>query len=130
MPTSSWLTVNPNSVEDAISNIMKEYGDVIYKATEEGLAAGEKVLIRNLKAASPSKSGEFKKSWKGTGKKYKLRRFVGNTKTVISQGKKVPLANIFEYSTTNHYKPFVKQTYESSINEIASAIVNEIKKEV
>jgi len=122
-------TIDINNLEVAIGDILKEYGDVVFKATDKALGAGEKVLIKNLKSASPSKSGDFKKSWKGTGKKYKLRRFVGNTKMVKSKGKELSLSNILEYSTTRG-KPFIKRTYESSVNEIASAIVNEIKKEV
>ena len=122
--------IDINNLEVAIGDILKEYGDVVFKATDKALGAGEKVLIKNLKAASPKATGEYKKSWKGTGKKYKLRRFVGNTKMVESKGKELSLSNIFEYSTTNHAKPFIKQTYESSVNEIASAVVNEIKKEV
>jgi hypothetical protein len=123
------VSIDINKLESAISEILKEYGDVVFNATDEALGAGEKVLINNLKAASPKKTGNYKKNWKGKGKKYKLRRFVGNTTTVLSKGKEVPLTNILEYSTTKG-KPFVKKTYESSVNEIARAIVNEIKKGV
>ena len=138
MATGNWLSVDSASVENAIKDILREYGDVVFKATEEGLAAGEKVLIKNLKAASPKIKNppkgyvrkNFAKAWKGTGKKYKLSRYVGNTTTVVSKGKNIPLSNIFEYSTTNHANPFIGRTYESSVSEIASAIVNEIKKEV
>ena len=64
---------------------MEEYADLTFKVTDKSLDAGAKVLIKNLKAASPKDSGEFAKSWK-QGKKYKLRRYVGNTKMV--NGKK------------------------------------------
>jgi HK97 gp10 family phage protein len=123
------VSIDINKLDSAISDILKEYGDVVFTATDEALAAGEKVLIKNLKAASPKDKGDYKKAWRGTGKKYKLRRFVGNTTTVISKGKATPLTNILEYSTTKG-KPFVKKTYESNVNEIARAIVNEIKKGV
>ena len=122
-------SVNVGGLDEAIAGILEDYGDVIYQATEEGLAAAEKVLVRNLKAASPKDTGAFAKGWKGTGKKYKLMRFVGNTKTV--EGRKagaIAMANIFEYSTTRG-KPFIKKTHENSINEMAAAVVAEIKKE-
>lgn len=132
------LAVSPEKLEDAIRDILQDYSDVVFNATEEGLAAGEKVLIKNLKEASPSMKNppegyvrkNFIKNWKGTGKKYKLVKFVGNTTIVESKGRNIPLSNIFEYSTTNHAKPFIKKTYESSIDEIAQAIVSEIKKGV
>jgi len=129
MATSKWSAIDASNLQEGIEDILRDYGDVVYQATEEGLASAEKILIKNLKAASPKKSGEFAKSWKGTGKKYKMVRFVGNTKTVISKGKSIPLSNIFEYSTTGHYAPFINKTYENSINEMAAAVVAEIKKE-
>lgn len=126
----TFSSVNVNGLNEAIMDILEEYGDVIYQATEEGLDAAEKVLKNRLKDATPKKTGKFKKSWKGTGKKYKLLRFVGNTTTVEGRdGEKIALANIFEYSTIRG-KPFIKQTFESSIDEMATAVVAEIKKEV
>ena len=122
-------SIDINNLDIEISKIMEEYGDVIFKTTNKAMAAGEKVLINNLKAASPKDSGRFAKGWKGKGAKYKLRRYVGNTTMVRSRGKEIPLSNILEYSTKRG-KPFIARTYQSSVNEIARAIVNEIKKGV
>lgn len=122
--------VGINNLENAIGDILKEYGDVVFKATESGLTAGEKVLIANLKASSPSDSGGYKKAWKSKGKKYKLKRFVGNTKKVKGNKEEIPLSNILEYSTKSKHQGLVKRTYEGSINGIAQAIVDEINKEV
>ena len=125
----SGVKVDSRNLQDAVMDILREYGDVVYEATEEGLDAAVKVLVKNLKIASPQKTGEFAKSWKSKGKKYKLVRYVGNTTTVQGKkGEKIALANILEYSTTRG-KPFIKRTYENSINEMAEAVVNEIKKE-
>lgn len=121
--------ISTRSLSDAISDILEEYGDVVYQTTEEGLNAAEKVLKNKLKQASPKDSGDFRKAWKGTGKKYKLARYVGNTKTVQSKGRNIPLSNIFEYSTTNHARPFVKQTFENSEDEMARAMIDAVKKE-
>lgn len=122
-----------DDVEGAIADILKEYGDVVFKATDEALGAGEKVLIKKLKSSSPKGKDApgYKKGWKGKGKKYKLKRYVGNTKVV--KGKKsdtIPLSNILEYGTKSKHQGLIKRTYESSVNEIASAIINEVKKEV
>ena len=117
-----------SNLEDAIGDILKEYGDVVFRATENGLSAGEKVLIKNLKANSPSGSGGYKKAWKSKGKRYKLKRFVGNTKKVKGKDGEIPLSNILEYSTKSKHQGLIKKTYESSVNEIAQAIVDEIKK--
>lgn len=128
----SGIDIGVNDLESAISEILEEYGDIIYQATEEGLDAATKVLIENLKSATPKRTGKFRKGWKRK-KKYKLRRFVGNTTTVEMKRKgggieEISLANIFEYSTTRG-NPFIKRTFENSINEMAQAVVNEIKKE-
>lgn len=121
--------VDVNNLEVAIADILREYGDVIYKATEEGLTAAEKVLIKNLKADSPKDKGEYAKSWKGKGKKYKLRRYVGNTKTVKNKSGEIPLSNILEYATKSPHQGLIKRIYESSIDQMAAAVVAEIKKE-
>lgn len=126
-----WTTfsgIRVDGFQEAVKEILREYGDVVYQATEEGLDAAEKVLISNLKGATPKKSGKFAMSWKSTGRKYKLVRFVGNTTTVEGKSEDISLANIFEYSTTRG-RPFIKNTFESSINEMAAAVVAEIKKE-
>lgn len=124
--------VDINNLDEAIADILREYGDVVYQATEEGLTAAEKVLINNLKASSPKSpgGGRYAKSWKGKGKKYKLRRYVGNTKTVQGKSGEIPLSNILEYSSKSPHQGLIKRTYEESINEMAAAMVAEIKKEV
>jgi len=124
----SFTSTKVGGLQSAIEDILREYGDVIYQATEEGLAAAEKTLVNNLKAATPKKTGNFSRSWKGTGKKYKMMRFVGNTTTVDGKEGPIALANIFEYSTTRG-KPFIAETFYSSVNEMAAAVVAEIKKE-
>lgn len=131
--------IDINNLDLYITQLMEEYGDQIYLVTDEALSAGEKVLIENLKAASPEIKNppkgyikkNYKKNWKGTGKKYKLHRYVGNSTTVKSKkgGKEIPLSNILEYSTTKG-KPFIKTTYEASVSQIANAIINEIKRGV
>lgn len=132
------ISIDVSELDKAISKLMEEYGDQVYKVSNEALGAGEKILINNLKAASPEIKNppdgyvkkRFKNNWKGTGKKYKLKRFVGNTTAVKSKkSDEIPLSNVLEYSTVRG-KPFIKKTYESSVNAIANAIINEIKKGV
>lgn len=127
---SSAPMITPEQLSDAISEILEGYGDVVYTVTEEGLDKAEKFLIDNLKTASPKRTGKFAKNWKGKGRKYKLRRYVGNSTTVMSdKSGEIALANIFEYSTTRG-RPFIKETFESSVPAMAQAVVNEIKKGV
>ena len=116
------------SIGGAIEKIVKEYSDTIYYATEEGLDEAEKILINELSAASPVKSGKFARSWKGKGRKYKLQRYVGNTKVVEGKSGKIPLSNILEYSTIRG-KPLINRTYQNSINKMTAAIIAAIKKE-
>jgi len=123
------MSIDVDNLDISVASILQGYGDVIYKATEEGLTAAEKILIKNLKALSPKLSGEYAKSWKGKGKKYKMRRYVGNTKMVQTKKGEIPLSTILEYSTKSPHQGLIKHIYESSINEMAEAIVAEIKKE-
>lgn len=118
-----------DNLEDALSDILEEYGDEVFKATEKGMTKSQKVLIKELKANSPTgESKEFAKSWKGKGTKYKLKRYVGNTKTVKgAKSNTIPLSNILEYSEKSKHKGFVKRTFEKSVDKMAQAIIDEIK---
>lgn len=119
--------INIDDLEIAIEDLLDDYSDEIYFLTDEGLNEAENVLIENLKEASPKDSGKFAKSWKGKGKKYKLRRYVGNTKMVEGKKGPIPLSNILEYSTIRG-KPFIKKTYEESIPAMREAIIKTIER--
>ena len=122
------MSINIDDLAISIEELLDNYSDDIYFATNEGLDEAEKVLIKNLGNASPiGKTGEFAKSWKGKGKKYKLRRYVGNTKMVDGKKGPIPLSNILEYSTVRG-KPFIKSTYEKSIPEMRDAIIKSIER--
>lgn len=122
--------IDIDNLEVSIGKLLKEYGDVIYKATETGLTKAEKILINNLKKSSPKGITKvYWKSWKGKGKKYKLKRYVGNTKKVKGKSGEIPLSNILEYSSKSKHQGLIKRTYEASVDEMANAIVNDIKGE-
>jgi hypothetical protein len=133
------VKIKPSDLQDTVEAMLREYGDKVYVATDEGLAAAEKVLIKNLKAATPVvdpakapkgyKDKKLKNGWRSTGKKYRLVRFVGNSVTVESNGRNVPLSNILEYSE-KHGHPFIRKTFEDSAGEMAAAVVATIKKGV
>ena len=121
-----------DNLDKELKNLLSEYGNTVFEAVnDKGLAAAEKVLVVELKAASPEgETGELKKGWKGSGKKYKMVRFVGNTKTVDDgSGGQIPLTNILEYSTT-HGNPFIKQTFESSEDKMTDALVTAVRQEL
>lgn len=113
------------AISDAIGEMLEEYADLTFNVTDKALDAGAKVLIKNLKAESPNKTGEFSKSWKQV-RKYKLKRYVANSKMVGE--KEIPLSNILEYSTKKNARPFIKRTYNNSVGEIANAVMEEVKK--
>jgi len=133
------VKVKPSDLQSAVEEILKDFGDKVYVATDEGLAAAEKVLINNLEAATPVmdqakapkgyKDKKLRKGWVGTGKKYRLLRFVGNKVAIEYKGRESPLSSILEYSK-EHGHPFIRDTFESSIEEMAAATVATIKKEV
>lgn len=136
---ANFSSVKVDGLQEAITETLREYGDVVFQATEEGVTAGAYALKDELQAATPTIKNppkgysrkNFGKHWKVIGEgKYKLQRYVGNS-TVVSgkDGEKISLTNIFEYSTTRGH-PFVKDTFENSIDKVAAAVVAEIKKEV
>ncbi|MDD3269650.1 MAG: hypothetical protein PHX14_10035 [Syntrophomonadaceae bacterium] len=123
--------IDPGALEEAIKLVLQEYGDIVYQATEEGLTVAEKIMIQELKMVSPSGiSGEYARSWKGTGKKYKLQRYVGNTKMVDGKQGKIPLSNILEYSSHSHHQGLIKNAFKTSVDKMAAAVISEIKKGV
>lgn len=132
------VKIKPSDLQGVVESILRDYGDKVYVATDEGLAAAEKVLIGNLKAATPVVSPEkapkgykdkkLRNGWVSTGKKYRLMRFVGNKVSVKYRENDVPLSNILEYSE-KHGHPFIKKTFDESVNAMAQAVVNTIKKE-
>ena len=133
------IKIKPESLQDTITEILREYGDVVFEATNEALGAAEKVLIKNLRALSPSvkkpsegvrKKELCKKAGRAKGKKYKMARYVGNNVTVQGKSGEIPLSNILEYSSKSPHQGLIKKTHESSINEMAAAVVAELKKEV
>ncbi len=117
------------NLSDEINSILKNYSDKVYKATEEGLSAAEKILIGRLRSSSPKDSGEYAKAWRSKGKKYKLKRYVGNVKMIHNKDGEMPLSNVLEYSSKSKYQGLIKKTFESSVPEMAAAIVAEIAKE-
>lgn len=120
------VVIDVNNLQSAIDEILQDYGDKVFRATEEGLDEAANILVVNLKSETPK--GETKKLGRGwkTEKKYKLKRYVHNTKMVDGKDGKIPLINIIEYSPTKG-KPFVKSTFNSSVNAMANAVVGNIK---
>ncbi len=113
--------------ERELAQTLKEYGDAVFVASDEALDAGAKVIRDNLKAATPRERPEMYKRWKI--KKYKGERYVGNDAMVQGKKGEIPLSNILEFST-KHGHPFIRETYERSINEAVQAVINDLKKEL
>ena len=118
--------MNIDKLADAIQKELKDYGDKVFVTNQTALDETEKILLKNLKINSPSSTGLFKKSWRSKGKKYKNKRYVGNTKTVDGG---IPLINILEYSPTKG-KPFVANTFTASIPEMVNKYTETIKRGV
>ena len=123
--------IHPYELAVSIGDILRDFEDDVYNATEEGLTRAEKILINNLKADSPEgPSKKYRRAWKSKGKKYKMRRYVGNTKTVQGKSGEIPLANILEYGSESPHKGRIKKTYEESLNQMVDAVKKEIEEGV
>ncbi len=111
-----------------ISEIVEEYGDEVYEAVEDGLDSAEKELLNNLKSKSPEDTGDYKKRWRSKGRKYKLKRYVHNTKTVKNaDGDSIPLSNILEYSEASKHQGLIRKTFEESESEMINAFEETLK---
>lgn len=123
MPKASSVSVE--KFEQELYQALKEYGDAVYIASDKALDAGVKILKNNLKDATPRDRPEMYKQWKS--KKYKGERYVGNDAMVQGKKGEIPLSNILEFSTKRGH-PFIRETYERSINEAVQAYINTLKK--
>jgi hypothetical protein len=108
-----------------IKKILGDYGDTVFELSEDGLDEAEEILINELEQNSPTGvTNKYKKGWKS--KKYKGRRFVGNTTTVKGKKGDIPLSNILEFSTTKG-NPHIQKSFENVANKMANAITNKLK---
>ena len=99
--------IDIDNLDVSAARILREYGDVVYKATENGLSKAERILIRNLRANSPKNTGTYAKSWKGKGRRFKLKDMC-NTKLVRGREGEIPLSNILEYSSKSPHQGLIK----------------------
>ena len=109
------------------SAMLRQYGEHVLEAAEDGLDKAEGYILERLEEASPKGTGGFSRAWEGSGRKYKLARFIRNSKMVPSKTSgEIPLSNILEYSK-RHGKPFIRRTIKNSTAAACAAAVKEIK---
>ena len=114
--------------ETVLSEMLKEYGDKVFKASDECLDAAAKVMKDALVEATPRRRPQMYRKWKI--KKYKGERYIGNDEVAPSRKSgDIPLTNVLEYST-KHGHPFIATTYEQNINAAVDAAINQLKKEI
>lgn len=123
------VKIKAEDLERALAERLQEYGEQVFRITDEAVQAGTDVLKEELKAASPRRTGKFARGWVDSGSKYKNKRYIGNNTMVRGKnGSKVSLINILEYSTTRG-NPFVQATFDKSVGKIADAIIQKFKEE-
>lgn len=124
------VVISVDKLLDALSDVLDEYKDLVTIATESGLDEAAQVFIKNAPAFSPKKTGKYARNWrvKQTKKKYRLRRYVGNTTKVedVEWEKQIPLINILEYSTIRA-KPHVQKIFDASVEGMIDAIKRNLK---
>lgn len=121
------VKIKTDGIELALEDILKNYQDLLTSATEEGLDDAAEIFLKNAESMSPRRTGDYARSWAVKEKKYRLRRYVGNTKAV--KGKKsdaVPLINVLEYSAVRGRK-HVQKIFNASLNGMVEAIAKKIE---
>jgi len=119
--------IKTDGFELAFEEILKKYQSLLTSTTEEGLDDAAEVFIQNARIMSPKRTGNYSQSWAIYPKKYHLKRYVGNTKTVKgTKGSNIPLINILEYST-KHGNKHVQKIFNASIEGMIDAVSKKIK---
>lgn len=113
----------------ALGNVLKEIGEELSEAVEEGLDDAEQLLIEELRAKSPKASGNYAQNWQSKYPKgrYRRVRYVHNPTMVEWDGKEVPLVNILEHSA-KHRKPHARKIFNSAKERMTQAILDAVEK--
>lgn len=122
------MDVTLDRMADEINKQLKEYGNAVFKHTNEGLDKAQGILINTLARNSPKGKGKYSKGWKEkTGKKYGGRRYVGNTSVVKgAKSDTIPLSNILEFKKVGS-RPHIQRTVDSVAEQMATEIINKLK---
>ena len=114
------------NMAEELKNILNEYSQELFENKEQALDKASDYLMDRLEQASPVRTGEFKQSWVRT-TKYKGVRYIGNSAvgSTNQYGYAIPLSNLIEFSSKG--KPFIRQTFEESKDEMIKIIKGEIE---
>lgn len=131
-------TVKLKDVSDELEKLLTDFLHTSFEKRQEALQAGAEVFRDAVAASTPVDTGEMAKSWR-IKKKYKDRRYVGNTRVahgVVHRKNKdgtrgearegVPLSNILEYAENSKYRDFVDKCFQSTEPQIYAAIKNKL----
>lgn len=87
------LRVKLDEFSDAVGKLLSEYGDEIITASREAMDPVMTEAQKRVKAASPKKTGRYRKSWK---KKVEKTRF-GSTGVVYASSPYYRLNHLIEH---------------------------------
>lgn len=111
-------------IGDEIKKALSEYSQEVSENVEAGLDEASDFLVSELENSTPVKTGKTRDSWERS-TKYKGVRYINNS-ALTEEG--IPIVNILEYSS-DHGSPFVKDTFDKSINDIESILSKNLNKE-
>ena len=127
-----------DELPDALDKIFSDFIHSSFDTRQEALQAGAEVFRDAVASVTPKDTGEMADSW-AIKKKYKDRRYVGNTrvsKGVVhrktkdgSQGEAregVPLSNVLEYADKSPHKGFIRRCFEGTEPQIFAAIKHKL----
>lgn len=134
--------IKPDQLPEKLDDILSEFLHSSFDVRQEALQAGAEVFKDAVAAATPKDTGEMAESW-AIKKKYKDRRYVGNTRVAKSvvhrkdtdtDGNKikgearegVPLSNVLEYAENSKHKGFIRRCFDSTEPQIYAAIKNKL----
>ena len=111
-------------IGEELKKTLDDISNEISNNVEIGLDEASDFLVRKFEDATPSLTGETKRSWERSNK-YKRVRYINNTALTKDN---IPKINILEYSTS-HGKPFVRDTFDKSQNDIEGILIKNLNQE-
>ena len=125
------------SLPKELNEIFNDFVSQSFEVRQQALQAGAEVFKAAIEDATPKDTGEMSRSWKI--KKYKDRRYVGNTRVAIGKAHRktkdgskgearegVPLSNVLEYGEKSKHYGFIRQCYDASEPQVFDAIKNKL----
>lgn len=113
----------------ALKKFVEEFGVKSFNYIEVGLDEANELMLKNIIKATPKgETGELKKAWSSTERKYKGVRYIKNNakRFDVKTGRFHNYINYLEFSKKG--KPFVRKTFKETYPKIKEIVIKNLEK--